>query len=109
MPWLRLFALTLVSLAKFPALKDPCGDDGCGAGGRSFSGHNGARVDTCVAERRQSRRPAHVPVFHHHTGQRQDCARPQSDTKELSTPAYIHGARKSRIHRLQTARDCTPQ
>ncbi len=30
-------------------------------------------------------------------------------TKELSAPAYILGARKSRIHRLQTTRDCAPQ
>ena len=85
------------------------GDDGCGAGGRTFLGHNRARVDTCVAGRRQTRRPAHVPVFHHHPARRHDRARTQGGTKEHSAPTYILGARKSRIHRLQTIRDCAPR
>jgi len=95
-----LSALMLVSLAIFPALKDSRGDDGCGAGGRTFFGHKRASLDTCVALRRQSRRPALLPVFDHHPARRHDCARPQSGTKELSAPTYILGARKSRVHRL---------
>ena len=63
LPWPRLSALTLVSLAIFLALNDSRRDDSwLGQEEKPFLGHNQARVDTCVAERRQNRRPAHVPA-----------------------------------------------
>jgi hypothetical protein len=92
-----------------PCPKGSRGDDGCGPGRGTVLGYYRARVDACIDERRQSCRAAQVPVFHHAPARRHDRARTQGSTKVLLAPAYILGARKSRIHRLQTILDCAPR
>ena len=105
---------TLANTCPLPLFSSPLrkgsrGDDGCGAGGGSVFGHNGACVDACVRERKRSRRPAHVPVFHHPPARRHPRARAPGRTQELPAPAYVLGARKPRVYRLQTVRDRAPR
>ena len=103
-PWPRPSALTLVSLAIFLALNDSRRDDSWLGQEEELFLDITKPVWTPASPSEGKIVGQHtfpVPVFYHHPArEHRDCTRPQSGTNELSAPAYILEARKSRIHRF---------